>query len=120
MKTRKKGLHQKLNTFPLPNSSGHLRSDAHQRQIIGGDADVDHTQTIGGRYSQIIWGIHPPRVSAPLVVRRIATSGWKSLNRKLAKLNFRFHRSKAKLAAGIWQLSKSLWEDTTAVQDICF
>ena len=33
--------------FP-PNSSGHLRSDAHQRLIIGGDADVDHTQTIGG------------------------------------------------------------------------
>ena len=29
----------------------HLRSDAHQSQIIGGDADVDHTQTIGG-YSQ--------------------------------------------------------------------
>ena len=31
-----------------PNSSGHLRSDAHHSQIIGGDADVDHTQTIAG------------------------------------------------------------------------
>ena len=53
--------------FP-PNSSEHLRSDAHQSQIIGGDADVKHNQTIGG-YSQIIGGNvspHPPRVSAPL------------------------------------------------------
>ena len=49
-----------------PNSSGHLRSDAHWSQIIGGNADVDHTQTIGGGYSQIIGGIYPPRVSAPL------------------------------------------------------
>ena len=59
---QKKGLHQKWNTFfPnsgedqkkrssskmehffSPNSSGHLRSDAHQSQIIGGDADVDLT-----------------------------------------------------------------------------
>ena len=49
MKTKKKGLHQKWNTF-FPNSSGDLRSDAHQSQIIGGDADVGHTQIIGGRY----------------------------------------------------------------------
>ena len=61
---QKKGLHQKWNTFFLqiqvntkkrsspktehffsPNSSGHLRSDAHQSQIIGWDADVDHAQT---------------------------------------------------------------------------
>ena len=39
----------------FPNLSGHLRADAHQSQIIGGDADVDHhTQTIGGGYSQFI------------------------------------------------------------------
>ena len=25
-----------------------LRSDAHQTQIIGGDADEDHTQIVGG------------------------------------------------------------------------
>ena len=43
---QKKGLHQQWNTFS-PNSSGHLRSDAHQSQIIGGDADVGHTQAIG-------------------------------------------------------------------------
>ena len=44
-----------------PNSGGDLRSDAHQSQIIGGDADVDHTQIIGGGYSQIIGeDISPP------------------------------------------------------------
>ena len=31
-------------------------------QIIGGNADVDHSQTIGGIYSP-----HPPLVSAPLI-----------------------------------------------------
>ena len=43
----------------FPNSGGDLRSDAHQSQIIGGDADVDHTQIMGGK-SQIIGGIYPP------------------------------------------------------------
>ena len=41
--------------FFSPNSSGHLRSDAHQSQTIGGDADVDYTQTIGGIQSNY-WG----------------------------------------------------------------
>ena len=44
--------------FFSPNSSGDLRSDVRQSQIIG-DADVDQTQIIGG--------IYPPRVSASLV-----------------------------------------------------
>ena len=34
--------------FFFPISSGHLRSDAHQSQNIGADADLDHIQTIGG------------------------------------------------------------------------
>ena len=67
--TKKKGLHRKCNTFfpriqvktkknkrssPAmkhffsPNSSTDLRSDAHQSQIIGGDAGEDHTQSVGG------------------------------------------------------------------------
>ena len=53
--------------FP-PNSSGNLRSDAHQSQIIGGDADVDHTQIIGG-YTVNLLGVyipHLPRVLSPL------------------------------------------------------
>ena len=58
------------------NSGGDLRSDAHQSQIIGGDANVDHTQIIGDIITvklftdilQIYWyitvkllgGIYPP------------------------------------------------------------
>ena len=41
--------------FFFPKSSGDLRSDAHQRHIIAGDADEDHTQIIGGDISP-----HPP------------------------------------------------------------
>ena len=37
--------------FFSPNLSRDLRSDAHQSQIIGGDADEDHTQIIGGDIS---------------------------------------------------------------------
>ena len=47
-KRKKKGLHQKWNSFFFPNSSTDLRSDAHQSQIIGGDADKDYTQIVGG------------------------------------------------------------------------
>ena len=53
-------------SFP-PNSSGHLHLDAHQSQIIGGDADVNHTQTIGGIQSNY-WGNispHPPGFRHP-------------------------------------------------------
>ena len=46
--------------FFSPKSIVHLRLDAHNSQIIGGDAGVDHTQTIGGGYSKIIGGIYPP------------------------------------------------------------
>ena len=49
--------------FFFPNSSGHLRSDADQSQIIGGDADVDRTQTIGGDTVKLLGGyIYPPSV----------------------------------------------------------
>ena len=54
---QKKSSSPQMEHFFPPNSSGHLRSDAHQSQIIGRDADVDHTQTIGG-YSQIIGGVY--------------------------------------------------------------
>ena len=59
MKTKKKGLHQKRNAFLPPNSSGDLRSDAHQSQIIGGNADVDHTQIIGGDTVKLLGGYNP-------------------------------------------------------------
>ena len=56
MKTKKKGLHQKWNTF----LSTDLRSDAHQSQIIGGDADEDHTQIVGGYTVKLLGGYIPP------------------------------------------------------------
>ena len=53
--------------FFSPNSSGDLRSDAHQSQIIGGDVDVDHTQIIGRDTIKLLGGMYPPRVLAPLL-----------------------------------------------------
>ena len=69
MKTKKKkeGLHQKLKSF-FPRNHVKIkkkrqniiqRSDADQNQIIVGGADVDHGQIIGG--------IYPPQVLAPLL-----------------------------------------------------
>ena len=46
MKTKKK-VFIKYGTLFSPNSSGDLRSDAHRRQIFGGDTDEAHTQIIG-------------------------------------------------------------------------
>ena len=72
-KKGKKGLLQKKKEhFFSPNSSGHLRSVAHYSQIIGGNADVDHTQTIGGDAVKLLREIYPPippRISAPLPIR---------------------------------------------------
>ena len=75
MKTKKKGLHQKWNTF----LSTDLRSDAHQSQIIGGDADEDHAQIVGGYTVKLlgeIYSPHPPLVLAPLVAS-FAALCWK-------------------------------------------
>ena len=53
---QKKRFLPEMEHFFFPISSTDLRSDAHQTQIIGGDADEDHTQILGGIYSQIIGG----------------------------------------------------------------
>ena len=45
---QKKNVATKNGTLFSPNSSGDLRSDAHQSQIIGGNADENHTQIFGG------------------------------------------------------------------------
>ena len=42
------------------NSSGDLRSDVHQSQIIGGDADENHTQIIRGDTVKLLERIYPP------------------------------------------------------------
>ena len=51
VKTKKKRFSPQMEHFFSPNLSRDLRSDAHQSQIIGGDADEDHTQIIGGDIS---------------------------------------------------------------------
>ena len=68
-KKPKKKVFTKNRTLFSLNSSGHLRSDAHQGQIIGGDADVDILKLLGGDTVKQLEGDiypHPPRVSAPL------------------------------------------------------
>ena len=62
---QKKKIFTKSGTLFSPNSSGDPRSDAHQSQIIEEDADVDHTQIIGGGYSQIIVGYIPSGFQHP-------------------------------------------------------
>ena len=59
----------KNGTLFSPNSSGHLRSDAHQSQIIGEDADVDHTQTIGGDTVKLLGGYIPPGFRHPFLLQ---------------------------------------------------
>ena len=52
---QKKRSSPKMKHLFSPNSSEDLRSDAHQSQIIGGDADEDHIQIVGGIQSNY-WG----------------------------------------------------------------
>ena len=54
--------------FFSPNSGGDLRSDAYQSQIIGGDADVDHTQIIGGDTVKLLEGCIPPGFRHPCLL----------------------------------------------------
>ena len=56
--------------FFSPNSSGDLRSDTNQSQIIGVDTDVDHTQIVR-RDTAKLFGGYIPRVSAPLAVKKV-------------------------------------------------
>ena len=46
--------------FFSPNSSGGLRSDTDQSQIIGGNADVDNTQIIEGDTVKLLGGYISP------------------------------------------------------------
>ena len=56
---QKKGLHQKWNSF-FPRIQVDTYAQMHTRvKLLGGDVDVDHTQTIGGIQSNY-WGIYPP------------------------------------------------------------
>ena len=46
--------------FFSPNSSRDLLSDAHQSQIIGGNADEDQTKNYWGDTAKLLGGIYPP------------------------------------------------------------
>ena len=59
VKTKKKVL-TKNGTLFDPNSGKDLHSDAHQNQIIGGNADEDHTQIIGVNAVKLLGGYIPP------------------------------------------------------------
>ena len=66
---KKKDLHQKWNTF-FPRFQMDNSAQMHTRvKLFGGDADLDHIQTIGGDTVKLLKDISPPspRVSAPLV-----------------------------------------------------
>ena len=64
----KKKVFTKNRTLFSPNSSGNLGSDAHRSQIIGGYANEDHTQIIGGDTAKLLGGI-----SAPLGIACLAS-----------------------------------------------
>ena len=66
VKTKKRSAPKMEHFFP-PNSRGNLRPDAHQSQIIRGDADEDHTQIIGEIQSNY-WGDIYPRAGVQIFV----------------------------------------------------
>ena len=49
-----------MEDFFSPNSTEDQRLDTDQSQIIGGDADADHSQTIGGNTVKLLGVIYPP------------------------------------------------------------
>ena len=49
-----------MEPFFSPNSRTDLRSDAHQSEITGKDADVDHAQIVGGYTVKLLGEIYPP------------------------------------------------------------
>ena len=59
MKTEKRSSQEMKHLFS-PNLRTDLRLDAHQSQIIGGDAGADHTQIVGGDTVKLLGGYIPP------------------------------------------------------------
>ena len=67
---KKNGLHQKWNAF-FPNSGEDQKKGLHPKmerffspmhtrvKLLGGDADEDHTQIIGGDTVKLLKGVHP-------------------------------------------------------------
>ena len=57
---QKKCFSSGMEHFFSPNSSTDLRSEVHQSQNFGGDADDDHTQIVGQYTVKLLGGIYPP------------------------------------------------------------
>ena len=71
---KKKKVFTKNGTFFPPNSSEHLYAQMHTRvKLLGGDADVDYTQTIWGIQSNY-WGVYPPGFRHPWAEQLVAMS----------------------------------------------
>ena len=62
---KKKGLHQKWNTF-FPEFKYRPALRCTLESNYWRDADEDHTQTVRGYTVKLLGGIYPPRVSTPL------------------------------------------------------
>ena len=79
VKTQKKGLHQKWNTF-FPKFKWRPAVRWTPESNYWGNADVDHTQIIGVDTVRLSGGIYSPhslRVSAPLIATKIGLVGMK-------------------------------------------
>ena len=50
--------------------------DAHRSQIIGGDADEDHTQIIGGMQPNYWGDIPPPGFGTPVYAQQLVGSNF--------------------------------------------
>ena len=74
MKTKKK-VFTKNGTLFSANSSGDLRSDAYQSQIIGGDADEGHIQIIEWDTVKILGIYIPPGFRQLCLVRNTKYEG---------------------------------------------
>ena len=57
--------------FFFPNLSTDQHSDAHQSQIIGGDAHEDHTQIVGGDTVKLLGGYIPPGFRHPWLLVKV-------------------------------------------------
>ena len=66
---KKKKVFTKNGTLFFPEFKWNLRSDAHQSQIIGGDADEDLAQIIGGDTIKLLRGIGGHKPVNPLITK---------------------------------------------------
>ena len=117
VKSKKKIFTKNGTLFFPPNLSGDLRSDAHQSQIIGGEANVDHTQIIGGDTVKIFGGYIPPspRFRHPCLRPTIKNTGTSVLQKQSKKSSSKiFFRRSPKKQKKVWaNFPQSFWHFLT-------